>query len=167
MGVVRGRHWAGALLGGLAAWLVILVLASLYSVVNGYGPLGPYQGTGDVLGFGSTAGLVVGFLVDLVIPLIVALLFVVALSVLSRRPLPLLAFVTKGRATLDGALTGLVVWAVFYTPVTYSLSHSGLTAFVRSLLFGLLDHLAFGAVIGLVVFVVGGPVPFGVRPASE
>lgn len=169
MGGVRGRHWLGAVLGGVAAWLLILVTSSLYSVANGFGPLGPYEGSGQVLGFGygSSTGLVVGLLVDFAIPLVVAFAFVVALAILSRRSIPALEFVSRGAAALDGALTGLVVWAVLYAPVIYSISHPAPVAYAHSLGFGLFDHLAFGAVIGLVVYQVGGPVSFGrERPAT-
>ena len=166
-GTVGARHWLGAVAGGVAAWLLILVLSSLYSVATGYGPLGPYQGTGSVLGFAGNAGLALGFVIDLLIPVVVGLVFVAALALLSRFPLRPLAFETGALATLDGALVGLVVWAVFYVPVIYSLSHPTFAAFVQPLLFALGEHVAFGAVLGIVIFAVGGPVAFGRTPRAD
>ncbi len=164
---VRFRHWVGAVFAGVAAWLVVLLFSSANSVLHGYGVLGPYEGTGDVLGVRGTSGLLVGLLVDLLIPLVAAFVFVATLGVFSRRTLAWPSFTTRGWAVVDGALLGIVVWAVFYIPVIYSLDHPTFASFLQPLGFGLLDHVAFGVTIGWMIFEVGGPVDFrraGSRP---
>ncbi len=165
MGAVNRRHFAGAFVGGVAAWGVVLGFSSLYSVLNGFGPLGPYQGTGTLLGVSGSSALILGLALDLVIPVVAGLLFVVGLAILSRTTVHWLEFVTRSRAAADGALLGLIVWALFYVPVIYMLTHPTPSQFLGPLLFGLVDHPAFGAVIGLLVFAVGGPVRF--RSRSE
>lgn len=153
-------------MAGVSAWLVVLLFSSADSVLDGYGVLGPYQGTGAVLGVRGTPGLLVGFLVDLLIPLAAAVVFVATLAVFSRRTLARPSFTSRGWAIIDGALLGVVVWAVFYIPVIYSLDHPTFASFLQPLGFGLLDHVAFGATIGGVIFEVGGPVDFR-RPDSR
>ena len=166
MSGVNRRHVGGAILGAFAAWLVVLGFSSLYSILLGFGPLDPFTGTGSVLGFQGTKALVLGLGLDFVIPLVAAIVFLLALALLSRSQFTVLEFVSRARALGAGALLGLVVWAVFYIPVIYELTHPTPSQFVGPLLFGFVDHLVFGAVIGLLIFLVGGPVPFARRTMS-
>ena len=165
---VRARHLPAAVLGGLTAGGLVLVLSSLYSVANGFTVLGPYQGIGGLLGFAGTGATAVGVLVDLVIPIVAAFVMVATLALLSRTHLWGLEFRTRLRALGEGAALGLVIWAVFYVPVIEHLSnHPTLSGLLTSLLFGLGEHVAFGAIIGIVLFVAGGPVTFQPRDAAR
>ncbi|MCI4359264.1 MAG: hypothetical protein L3J95_02435 [Thermoplasmata archaeon] len=156
-----GRHILAAFAAGLAGGASVLILASAYSVEEGFGFLSPYQGIGRVLGFSGTTGLAVGFLVDFLIPIVVALVMVLTLAVLSLTRWRVLEFTDPFRASGEGGLVGMVVFAVFYIPVIELLTHyPPLPALRDSLLFGFAEHLIFGAVIGLVLFLVGGPVRF-------
>lgn len=161
---VRARHIPAAVLAGLAAGGCVLLLSSLYSVATGFGVLGPYQGIGGLLGFAGTGAIAVGILVDLVIPIVAAFVLVVTLALLSRTHLAPLEFRTRLRALAEGGTMGLVIWAVFYVPVIEHLAnHPTLSSLLSSLLFGLAEHVVFGAVLGIVLFVVGGPVTFQPR----
>jgi hypothetical protein len=159
---VTWRHLAGAFLGALAAWVVIVLFLASYSLLSGSTALAPFQGPHTIGPFSGTQGTAVLVLIDFVIPLIGGVLFVAALAVVSRTRLTRLAFTSRPRALAEGALLGLVVFVTFYVPVLYQLSHPTLAQAVLPLVEGFLDHLAFGAVLGLVIYLVGGPVP--VRP---
>jgi hypothetical protein len=166
MGVVNRRHLAGVFLGGLAAWGVILGFLSLYSVIYGYGFLAPFQGARSTLGFNGTQGLVLLILIDLIIPLVAGFIFLGALFLLSRTNIAWLSFATRTRALGDGLLLGFAVWALLYIPVLFQMSHPTLAQAVAPLVLGLIDHLAFGATLVLVIFSIGGPVPFGDHPTD-
>ncbi len=152
---VHARHLPAAVLAGLAAGGCILALSSLYSVAEGYSALGPFRSIGVLLGFGGGSGLGVGIFVEFLIPIVAGFVMVVTLAVMARTHLRFLEFRTRLRALAEGGLLGLVIWAVFYVPVTDHLS-GHLT--LPTLLFALAEHVTFGAVIGIVLFVVGGPV---------
>lgn len=163
MSRIGGRQVAAAFAAGLAGGATVLLLASAYSVEGGYGFLSPYQGIGSVLGFAGTTGLAVGFLVDFLIPIVVALVMLGALAALSLTRWRLLEFTTPRRAASEGAFVGLVVFTVFYIPVIELLTNRPpVAALTTSLLFGFVEHIVFGTVIGLVLFAVGGPVRFRV-----
>ena len=135
------------------------MLSSWYSVHGGYGVLGPYQGIGDVLGFAGNTAVAVGVFVDFLIPLVAAFVMLAALVLVSRTPLVLLEFRSRLRALAEGGVVGVVIWAVFYVPVIEDLSnHATLASLLPSLTFGLFEHMLFGAVIGIVLFVIGGPI---------
>ena len=158
---VRARHLAAAVFAGLAAGGCVLVLSALDSLANGFTALGPDQSIGGLLGFAGSTAVAIGIAVDVVIPIDAAFVMVITLALLSRTHLVLLEFRTRLRALAEGGAIGLVIWAVFYVPVIEHLSnHPTLSGLLSSLLFGLAEHVTFGAVIGIVLFVVGGPVTF-------
>jgi hypothetical protein len=158
---VRSRHLAGAVVAGLAAGACVLVLSALYSVAGGFAASSPFQSIGRLLGFGGSSATAVGVFVDILIPIVAAFVMVVTLALLSRTRLFRLEFCTHPRALAEGGVLGLVIWAVFYVPVIARLSsHPTISSLASSLSFALFEHVAFGAVIGLVLFVVGGPVTF-------
>ena len=161
MGRVRGRHFLGVALGALAAWVVILAFLVFYAVLFGYGPLAPFQGDATFFVFSGSMARAVLILLDLIIPFVAGVGFLLALAVLSRWDLPSLSFTSRSRAALEGMLLGLAVWTLFYIPVLVELAHPTLSQAVTPLLEGLVDHLAFGATMITIVFAVGGPVPFG------
>lgn len=164
---VRRRHWWGALVAGVAAAGSVLVLSSWYSVAGGYPVLGPYQGIGTTLGFSGNTATTVGVSVDILIPIVVALVMVSTLALLSRTRLTILALTSHVRALVEGALLGVVVWAVFYVPVLEDLNHGApLSSLAQPLLFGLAEHVLFGAIIGVTIFLIGGPVTFLPEPGS-
>lgn len=155
-------------MGGLAAGALVLVLSSEYSVAGGYGVLGPYSGIGSVLGLSGSTAIAVGVLVDLVIPIVVGLVMVGTLALLSRTRLRFLELRSYLRAVVEGGLLGLVVWGVFYVPVIDHLSGGApLSSLASSLEFGLAEHVLFGAVLGVVIFAVGGPIAFRPGAPSE
>ncbi len=159
-GVVTPRHLVGALLGAFAAWLVVLAFLSLYAAILGFGALAPFEGPHSTLDVQGGPGLPLGLVIDFVIPAVAALIFVGALLVLSRTTLRKPSFLSTLDALVAGTLLGVCVWALLFVPFT--IHNSGpLNAQVAATLgMGLLDHLAFGAVVGLVIFRVGGPVRF-------
>ena len=166
MGTVTWRHGMGLVIGALAAWLVILAFLSLYAALYGQGFLSPFQGSRDAFGLTGTTGLVLLLLLDLVIPFLAGVGFLLALLVLSRTRLTLLGFSRRRQAAFDGLLLGTAVWALLYVPVILVVAGIPLHDAVTPLTMGLIDHLAFGATMVLVIFHVGGPVRFGGDPAS-
>jgi hypothetical protein len=161
---IRSRHVAAAVVAGLAAGVTVLVLSSLNSLAGGYSALGPYQSIGGLLGFTGRAAIGVGIVVDIGIPIVAAFVMIATLALLSRTSFLRLEFRSHLRAIAEGGAIGLVIWAVFYVPVISHLSsHPTLSSLLPSLLFGLFEHVVFGAVIGIVLFLVGGPVLFGSR----
>jgi hypothetical protein len=162
------RHIAGAFAAGIAGGVCVLILSSWYSVYGGYTILGPYQGIGTVLGFSGNMATDIGLLVDMVIPIVIAFIMVGTLAALSRTRLRFLEFRSPLRAASQGGIMGVIVFAVFYVPVIEYLSHYPvLSAIQKSLEFGLGEHLIFGAVIGLVLYFVGGPVTFRAASGTE
>jgi len=166
-GRVTWRHFLGAVLGALGAFVVVLGFIVLYSVLKGHDPLAPFESGGTIAGFTGNTGLAILTLLDFIIPLGAGIGFVVALAVLSRWNLPALAFVSRRRALLDGLLLGSAVWLLFFVPVTLEVFHTALDRAAVTLLGGLVDHLAFGAVLVSIIYQVGGPVPFGPRPGPD
>ena len=158
---VNRGHVIGVFAGALVAALVIYGFLSLISEIYGYGWLGPFHGSADAFGFHGSTGHLVLLLLDLVIPLIAASIFLVALVVLSRTEIRILGFESRRQVLLDGLLLGLAVWILLYVPFTVQSSHLGLDQAVVPLGLGLMDHLAFGLAISLVMFRIGGPVHFG------
>ena len=155
---LRPRHLAGALVGGLAAWAVVLAFLSLYSGLFGRGWTAPFQGGRTTLGVTGTSGLVLGLLLDLVIPLCGAVGLLAALWLLARVRVPWLAFDGYGWGALAGFLVGLTIWTVLFVPFTLAATGQTFVGAQRTLLLALVDHLAFGTAIGLAVYRVGGPV---------
>ncbi|MCI4358612.1 MAG: hypothetical protein L3J99_06255 [Thermoplasmata archaeon] len=165
---VGARHLAGALVAGIAGGICVLILSSWYSVYGGYTILGPYQGIGSVLGFSGDMATNIGLLVDMVIPIVIAYLMVGTLAVLSRTHLRFLEFRSPVRAGTEGGVVGVIVFGVFYVPVIEHLTHYPvLSAIAKTLEFGLAEHLIFGAVIGVVLYFVGGPVTFRTGTGSD
>ncbi len=163
MGAVKARHFAGVVLGALAAFVVIIGFIAVYSVMNGSAPLSPFQGANTIGPFtGTTATEVLVFL-DFLIPLVAGTLFLAISFVISRSSLSALGLTSPIRALAQGALLGLAVFFLFYIPVLYTLAHPTLARAVQPLLQGLVDHLAFGSVLVLVVYLVGGPIPTAPR----
>jgi hypothetical protein len=165
---IRSRHVSAAIVAGFAAGIIVLVLSSLNSVAGGFGALGPYQGIGELLGFSGGTAIGIGIAVDIVIPIVAAFVMVATLALLSRTRFFLLEFRTHLRALAEGGMIGLVIWAVFYVPVISHLSnHPTLSSLLSTLLFGLFEHVVFGAVIGIILFLLGGPVMFGPRAPTR
>ncbi len=158
MGAVRARHFAGVVLGALAAFIVIVAFIALYSVMNGSAPLAPFQGTNTIGPFSGTTATEVLVLLDFLIPLVAGTLFLAVSFVVSRSSMSALSLTSPFRALAQGALLGLTVFVLFYIPVLYTLAHPTLPQAVKPLLQGLVDHLAFGSVLVLVVYLVGGPI---------
>ncbi len=158
MGAVKVRHVIGAVLGALAAFLVIVAFLALYSVMNGSAPLKPFENAKAIGPFTGTLATGVLVFLDFLIPLVAGLVYLVALALISRTSLSGLALTSSLRAVGHGLLLGLAVFVSFYIPVMYTLSHPTLAQAVKPLLQGFADHLAFGVALVLVIYGVGGPV---------
>ncbi len=171
MGAVRKRHVIGAVLGAIAAFLVIVAFLALYSVLNGSAPLKPFENAKAIGPFTGTLATGVLIFLDFLIPLVAGLGYLVALALISRTSLSGLALTSALRAVGHGLLLGLAVFVSFYIPVMYTLSHPTLAQAVKPLLQGLADHLAFGVALVLVIYRVGGPVTArlsqGTRPSPS
>lgn len=164
---VSRRHLAGAFVGGLVGGILVLILASAYSVQGGFTVWDPYYGIGGVLGYTGNTAFAVGLFVDLLIPMVLAFLMVGVLWVLSRTPLRFLEFTSPIRAGAEGAAVGVLVFFLFYVPVIEDITHHPmLSAIMQALEFGFVEHLIFAAATGIVIYLIGGPVTFKPRPGE-